>query len=364
MPKISESEDLLFDESNSYIPEVYSPDGYIKIVLTIFSRRDDPILIKTIGGLLINLKCYMLNKGSIEDNFIVLNEEISPHYFLTIELKAKPKRAQRLLKISPVIHYSVGDLEKSFKIGPFTIIREDVYDEYEKKYKRKEIKQTAEAIEYRVITQKEEKIEEELLFKIVLVGDGYTGKSSIRLRYIIGMFPIPYLMTIGCDFGIKHTVVKLPDYKKKFKVKYQIWDMGGQQRFGDVRRLYYKGASGAVIVFDMVRLETLLSVEGWVEDIIKSVGKIPIVIVGNKIDLCQGELPCVDDAQIETIIENIKDFYEYDEIPFIKTSAKYNENITEVFDTLGQLIVKRIIRKREAEEKKRKKKRKRKRKNK
>jgi Ras-related protein Rab-32 len=126
-----------------------------------------------------------------------------------------------------------------------------------------------------------------LLYKLLVVGDVGTGKTSIIRRYVNGLFNTHYKSTIGVDFALKVLY-----YDENTIVRLQIWDIAGQERFGQMTRVYYKGAIGAIIVFDVTRETTLDSIKYWKEDIDNKVfipnttdAKIPVIIMANKVDL-------------------------------------------------------------------------------
>lgn len=119
------------------------------------------------------------------------------------------------------------------------------------------------------------------LFKILIIGESGTGKSSIMLRYTDGTYSDSYISTIGVDFKIR--TIKLPNSKI---VKLQIWDTAGQERFRTITTSYYRGAQAIMIVFDITCLESLTNLGKYVEDVIKYSDKKPIIqLLGNKMDL-------------------------------------------------------------------------------
>lgn len=125
----------------------------------------------------------------------------------------------------------------------------------------------------------------EYLYKILVVGDIGTGKTSIIKRYVHDIFSNSYKSTIGVDFALKvinwdqHTIIRL-----------QLWDIAGQERFGNMTRVYYKEAVGAMVVYDITRPPTFEAVQKWKADIDSKVflpdeRPIPCVLLANKCDL-------------------------------------------------------------------------------
>ncbi len=121
--------------------------------------------------------------------------------------------------------------------------------------------------------------EYDFLFKCIVLGDGGCGKTALTVRFSQGYFQESYKMTVGVDFS-----VKLLEVAQK-RAKLQIWDTGGQERFSFVRPLYYRGAMGALLVFDVTNRESFDHLPNWVEELESNAGKVPYVLIGNKIDL-------------------------------------------------------------------------------
>ena len=104
------------------------------------------------------------------------------------------------------------------------------------------------------------------LMKVCLLGDGAVGKTALRERYLGKEFTSSYLMTIGADFAVQKTLVKDKE------VKFQIWDLAGQERFNSVRSLYYSGSHGALFVFDVTRPESYQNIiNGWLPELKKHI---------------------------------------------------------------------------------------------
>nr|XP_040056218.1 ras-related protein Rab-32 [Gasterosteus aculeatus aculeatus] len=127
------------------------------------------------------------------------------------------------------------------------------------------------------------------LFKVLVIGDVGVGKSSIILRYVNKRFNETYKASIGVDFALK-TI----EWDSKTVVRLQFWDIGGQERFRKMSRAYYKGAKGAVVVFDVTKSCTLEAASVWKRDLDSKVchdsGRpVPAVLLANKCDMTGGE---------------------------------------------------------------------------
>lgn len=175
-----------------------------------------------------------------------------------------------------------------------------------------------------------------VLLKIALMGDGAVGKTSLRERYMGRPFQSTYMMTIGADFATKNTVI---DEKE---VKFQIWDLAGQPRFSSVRDIYYRGTTGALLVFDVTRQESFIDTPKWIEECFNStgIGAVPIVILGNKIDLrdkVPNSLPSKYGMALAEEISKISSKKGFN-ATYVETSAATGENVAKAFETLGRKI--------------------------
>ncbi|MFB0562112.1 MAG: GTP-binding protein [Candidatus Lokiarchaeia archaeon] len=160
------------------------------------------------------------------------------------------------------------------------------------------------------------------VLKIVVVGEGAVGKTSLVKTYSENSFNDNYLPTIGANFASKKLTV---DGKE---ITYQIWDLGGQPQFNIVRQNFYRGARGAIYVFDVSRRETFESLKKWREEVCEICGNIPSIIVGNKIDLPRK----VETREGEKYSRCLNS-------PYFETSVPLNLNIKECFESIGRLII-------------------------
>ncbi|XP_062912395.1 ras-related protein Rab-32-like [Mobula hypostoma] len=124
----------------------------------------------------------------------------------------------------------------------------------------------------------------EHLFKVLVIGELGVGKTSLIKRYIHQLFSQNYRATIGVDFALK-----VLHWDSNTLIRLQLWDIAGQERFGNMTRVYYKEAVGAIVVFDVSRRSTFDAVLKWKSDLDKNVklpdGKpIPAVLLANKCD--------------------------------------------------------------------------------
>jgi len=173
----------------------------------------------------------------------------------------------------------------------------------------------------------------EHLFKVLVVGDIGTGKTSIIKRYVHNIFSMHYKSTIGVDFALK-----VINWDENSVVRLQLWDIAGQERFGNMTRVYYKEAVGAFVVFDVTRVSTFEAVQKWKSDIDAKVflsdsRPIPVVLLANKCDLAGKEGICQDRRQMDKFCE------ENGFIAWFETSAKSSVGIEDAAKALVAKIM-------------------------
>ena len=167
---------------------------------------------------------------------------------------------------------------------------------------------------------------ENMVAKILTIGESGVGKTCILLRYTDNKFIKHHLTTIGIDYKTKDVNIN----NKSIKLK--IWDTAGQERFRNITQQYYKGADGIVLVFDLTDRNSFEKIREWMKQIQSYTQKesIAIVLLGNK---CDAENKAV------TIQEASEIASEYN-MKFFETSAMNNINIEESFTQLSTQIMK------------------------
>ncbi|XP_022972219.1 ras-related protein RABA5d-like [Cucurbita maxima] len=172
---------------------------------------------------------------------------------------------------------------------------------------------------------------EEYLFKIVIIGDSAVGKSNLLSRYARNEFNLHSKATIGVEF---QTQVMDIDGKE---VKAQIWDTAGQERFRAVTSAYYRGAVGALIVYDISRRSTFDSVGRWLDELkTHSETTVARMLVGNKCDL---------DNIRDVSIEEGTSLAEAEGLFFMETSALDSTNVKRAFEIVIREIYNNVSRK-------------------
>jgi len=162
--------------------------------------------------------------------------------------------------------------------------------------------------------------------KVIIIGDAGAGKSSFFHQFRQGKFPQQIMQTIGVEFGTKIITLQNEDRR----VKLNVWDTAGQERYRAVTRAYYRGAMGAVILFDVTSSESFKHLPEWLQDAREqAVEDIDIVVVGNKMDLASRRQVAFSEANAWASDNGVL---------FMETSALTGENVQEVFQILTQHI--------------------------
>ncbi|KAL8131536.1 ras-related protein RABA1f [Apium graveolens] len=162
------------------------------------------------------------------------------------------------------------------------------------------------------------------LFKLVLIGDSGVGKSNLLSRFTKNEFSLESKSTIGVEFATR--TIKVDDKI----VKAQIWDTAGQERYRAITSAYYRGAVGALLVYDVTRNITFENVERWLKELRDHTdANIVIMLVGNKADL----------RHLRAVTtETAKAYAEKEETFFMETSALESMNVESAFtEVLSQI---------------------------
>ncbi len=169
--------------------------------------------------------------------------------------------------------------------------------------------------------------------KIVLMGEGAVGKTSLRNRYMGKGFKSQHLMTIGADFATHRQVID------GNAVTWQIWDLAGQQTFQSVRQRFFKGAMGGLLVFDVTRPETFMALPQWIDELWRNSGRgvVPMVLLGNKADLKRAVSKKQAMEYAKLLTQTVKQ-YGFT-VEYMDTSAKTGLNVQLAFETLGRQII-------------------------
>jgi Ras-related protein Rab-1A len=173
--------------------------------------------------------------------------------------------------------------------------------------------------------------EYDYLFKLLIIGDSGAGKSAILHRYTDNAFSDSFVSTIGVDFSINTVTL---DGKT---IKLQIWDTAGQERFRTITSSYYRGAHGIIIVYDITNRDSFDNIKIWLSECDRyAMDNVPIILIGNKVDLFTRREVNHDD--VEEFVEKYNNTNPDNKIQHIETSAKTSINISKCFSTMAQII--------------------------
>ncbi|CAL1389616.1 unnamed protein product [Linum trigynum] len=171
------------------------------------------------------------------------------------------------------------------------------------------------------------------LFKLVLIGDSGVGKSNLLSRFTKNEFNLESKSTIGVEFATKSLSI---DGKV---IKAQIWDTAGQERYRAITSAYYRGAVGALLVYDVTRHSTFENVARWLKELRDHTDpNIVVMLIGNKSDLRH---------LVAVQTEDAKAFSERESLYFMETSALTATNVegafTEVLSQIYKIVSKRAV---------------------
>ena len=166
------------------------------------------------------------------------------------------------------------------------------------------------------------------LLKYIIIGESGVGKSSLLLQFADKRFKPEQDITIGVEFGVAYTTVD------KINIKIQIWDTAGQELFRSLTRSYYRGAAATILVFDITKRSTFLSLRTWlIEARQAALPSLVVIIVGNK-----------SDVEYKRQVTNIEATQFANELGlvYIETSAQTGINVDKAFQTCAIDVLKRI----------------------
>ncbi|XP_021286771.1 ras-related protein RABA2a [Herrania umbratica] len=173
--------------------------------------------------------------------------------------------------------------------------------------------------------------EYDYLFKVVLIGDSGVGKSNLLSRFTRNEFCLESKSTIGVEFATRTLQVE------GRTVKAQIWDTAGQERYRAITSAYYRGALGALLVYDVTKPTTFENVSRWLKELRDHAdSNIVIMMIGNKTDLKHLRAVAMEDGQ---------SYAEKEGLSFIETSALEATNVEKAFQTILSEIYRIISKK-------------------
>jgi small GTP-binding protein len=170
------------------------------------------------------------------------------------------------------------------------------------------------------------------VFKVLLIGEGAVGKTSLLKRATQNTFDENMKLTVGVDFAVRDISLS------RWEATLQIWDLGGQVRFRELAVYYFKGARIAIAVFDVSSPHTLDRLEEWIANLQNAEGSVPLVVVANKIDL-RGQLS--EGASFVSPDEG-RAFAAKHHAPYVEASAKTSQGVDEIFKEISRILMERF----------------------
>ncbi len=172
--------------------------------------------------------------------------------------------------------------------------------------------------------------EKDYKFKITVVGDPAVGKTTLVKKYTTGSFQKEYISTLGTQFSNYEEMIEGK------QIQLLIWDIAGQETFKIMRRKFYTGSSGAIIVFSHApdELKSFNNIEKWIGELKEFCGDIPIAIFGNKIDLINENELISNEDKVRSDFNVGKFVNEHNIIEYFKTSALTGQGVIEAFQKL------------------------------
>jgi small GTP-binding protein len=166
--------------------------------------------------------------------------------------------------------------------------------------------------------------EPKYIMKITILGEKNVGKTSLVYRYIENKFRDSYKATLGVNLLKKDMEVD------GNSVSAQIWDLGGQDSFKSLRKLYLEGSNGALVIFDLTERKTFDRLNEWVDSFKEARGEQPMVLIGNKSDL---------ENQRKITEMEASNYAKENNMELILTSAKTGQNVEDAFIILTKRIL-------------------------
>ncbi len=172
--------------------------------------------------------------------------------------------------------------------------------------------------------------EKDYKFKITVVGDPAVGKTTLVKKYTTGSFQKEYISTLGTQFSNYEEMIEGK------QIQLLIWDIAGQETFKIMRRKFYTGSSGAIIVFSHApeEVENFNHTEKWLNELKKFCGDIPIALFGNKVDLINENELISNEDKVNSDFNVRKFVSDHGIIEYFKTSALTGQGVIEAFQKL------------------------------
>ncbi|MCG3215667.1 MAG: GTP-binding protein [Candidatus Heimdallarchaeota archaeon] len=163
------------------------------------------------------------------------------------------------------------------------------------------------------------------IIKIINIGDYSVGKTSLAVRYTQNRFTSSYLPTLGVDFHSKNIL-----YDEDTTLRLVLFDTVGQEKLVALRKRYYTGAHGAVVVFDVTRKDSFDHIRKWIEEVEEKCPDIPIIIVGNKTDLIDQRAVTKEEVEAKWTSKGYT---------VLESSAKMGEGVDDIYTIIAKKVM-------------------------
>lgn len=162
------------------------------------------------------------------------------------------------------------------------------------------------------------------IYKLLIIGDSNVGKTTLLTRFCEGRYQSNFMSTVGIDYKTK--IITVDDER----VKLQIWDTAGQERFRTLTNAYFRGAAGALLLYDITSRSSFVNCTTWMESVSQHASpNICVVIVGHKCD--------AEEDRVVTTSEGLN-LAEHYEALFFEASSKASHNVSKVFIRLAHQV--------------------------
>jgi len=162
-------------------------------------------------------------------------------------------------------------------------------------------------------------------FKISVVGDKAVGKTALIDRYVNRKFEEDYISTMGVNITIKD-ITSDENY-----IQLMLWDIGGSEKWMNVRNMFYKGTNGIILVYDVTRPATFLNVTHYLQDMEETIQKkVPFILIGNKVDL--EDIRKITTKNAEELMKTSN------AVAYFETSAKTGDNVESAFQLIAEAV--------------------------
>jgi small GTP-binding protein len=166
-------------------------------------------------------------------------------------------------------------------------------------------------------------------FKVCLLGEGAVGKTSLVRRFVSDVFTQDYRQTLGTSLLRKEVTLRAPDGRSVVRATLMVWDIIGHRKLHKLSQVYFQGADAGIAVCDLTRKETLSLLVQWLRRFRETVGKVPVVVLANKMDLPRRAF---GDPEISEVAMQFR-------APWLYSSASTGTNVEKAFHKVVEGIL-------------------------